>query len=420
MKASQRAGRLAVLLATGLAGATVLVPAAGAQESADEECITSYASRGKSVVGGQTYGIPYESVSGAPYTENEINSKPQVYAIANNGNMGFIGDVVLGTAVPGAVPANPTEAKSIWPPAGESANGPSYRSDAKAVYGPFAQAYSKAEPRKGFAEALMFGEKGSPFGPSRSTQAAEFDGATLKGVDETVGYDIRVGPATIDKLRSVVNWQSDGTEEGSSATWTLEFSGVGDEKNKVYTLTRQGLASGGSSPSGADMMKQFNDGADEFSKALEQAGVGRGEATIAPGELEVRPGYLRYTVAALEMRGFPAFRKDQIGHQMGMVYGYHDRLVEVRRGGCFADVNKRVPGDIAQPTDKSVVLGPVVIPDPTPPGYGGPKSTEPALPRPAAIIPASAVVTTAPRAPAAIASVPPAPKATTRTARPWF
>lgn len=385
MDGSQTTARVALVLTLAVvAGTTVSAPSAQAQSSGGGSCITSYASRGTSVVGGQTYGIPYESVSGAPYTENEINSKPQVYAIASNGNMGFVGDVVLGTAVPGAVPANPTEAKAIWPPAAESANGPSYRSDAKAVYGPFAQAYSKAEPRKGFGEALMFGEKGAPFGPSRSLQTAEFDGKTLMGMDEAVGYDVRLGPVTIDKLRSVVKWHSDGTEENSSATWTLEFSGVGDEKNKVYTITRQGFASGGSSPSGAEMMKQFNDGADELSKALEQAGIGRGEATIAPGELEVQPGYLRYTVAGLEMRGFPALRKDQIGHQMGMVYGYHDRLVEVRRGDCFADVNKRVVGDIEQPTDKSVNLGPVVIPDPTPPGYGGPKSTRPLTPSDAA------------------------------------
>jgi hypothetical protein len=415
MKGSQRAGRLALVLAAGVAGATVWVPAVGAQEG---ECITSYASRGKSVVGGQIYGIPYESLSGAPYAENEINSKPQVYAIANNGNIGYVGEVILGTAVPGAVPANPTEAKSIWPPAGESANGPSYRSDSKALYGPFAQAVSKAEPRKGMAEATMFGEKGTPFNRARAAQEAEFDGKTLKGTDEAVGYNLQLGPVSIDKMRSVVNWESDGTEEGSKATWILEFSGVGDDKDSVYTITRQGFASGDQSPQGADMMKQFNDGADEFSKALEQAGIGRSETTIAPGELEVRPGYLRYTVAGFEMRGYPAERDGQIGHQASMVYGFHDRLVEVQRGDCFSDVNLRVPGEVTQPKDKSVTLAPMlVIPDPSPPGYGGPKSTQPE-PGPAVVVPAAAPVA---RPAVTAAAPPPAPTAMpARSARPWF
>jgi hypothetical protein len=417
MKGSQRAGRLALVLAAGVVGTSLWVPAAGAQEG---ECITSYASRGRSVVGGQIYGIPYESVSGAPYAENEINSKPQVYAIANNGNFGYVGEVVIGTAVPGAVPANPTEAKSIWPPAGESANGPSYRSDAKALYGPFAQAVSKAEPRKGMAEASMFGEKGTPFNRARAAQVAEFDGKTLKGTDEAIGYNLQLGPVSIDKMRSIVHWESDGTEEGSKATWTLEFSGVGSDKDKVYTITREGFAGGGGQPSGADMMKQFNDGADEFSKALEQAGIGRSETTIAPGELEVRPGYLRYTVAGFEMRGYPAFRDGQIGHQMSMVYGFHDRLVEVRRGDCFSDVNLRQPGEVEQPKDKSVVLGPMVMPDPTPPGYGGPKSTQP-IPGTGVAIPAVAPAP-APARPAVIAAgPPPAPTAVpTRSARAWF
>lgn len=417
MKGSQRAGRLAIVLAAGLAGAAVWVPAAGAQAS-DGDCVTSYLSRGKSVVGGQTYGIPYESVSGAPYAENELNSKPQSYAIANTGNTGFVGDVVLGTAVPGAVPANPTEAKAIWPPAGESANGPSYRSDAEASYGPFSHSISKAEPRKATNTAMMFGEPGTPFGPSRATQTAEFDGKMVKGVDEAVAYNFFIGPVSIDKMVSRVEYQSDGTEEGSQATWSLEFSGVGDDKNSVYTITRQGFSGGGSSPSGADMMQQFNDGAQEFSNALEQAGVGKGYATIAPGVLEVRPGFLRYTVAGFEMRGFPSFRKDQIGHQMGMVYGYHDRLVEVQHGGCFADVNKRTITEIAQPADKSVRVGPMIIPDPTPPGYGGPKSAEPTLPRPAAIVPPETAVAAAPAPPVATAAGP-AP-ATNRLARPWF
>ncbi len=418
MKGSQRAGRLALALAAGVAGATLWVPAAAAQEG---ECITSYASRGKSVVGGQIYGIPYESVSGAPYAENEINSKPQVYAIANNGNFGYVGEVVLGTAVPGAVPANPTEAKSIWPPAGESANGPSYRSDAKALYGPFAQAVSKAEPRKGMSEASMFGEKDTPFNRARAAQVAEFDGQTLKGTDEAIGYDLQLGPVSIDKMRSIVHWESDGTEEGSKATWTLEFSGVGNDKDKVYTMTRQGFASGGQSPSGAEMMKQFNDGADEFSNALEQAGLARSETTIAPGELEVTPGYLRYTVAVFEMRGFPTSRDGQIGHQMSMIFGYHDRLVEVRRGACFSDVNLRVPAEVTQPKDKSVALAPMlVIPDPTPPGYGGPKSTQPIVPGPAVVVPMAASVAPA-RPVLTTAAPPPAPTAVpSRSARPWF
>ncbi|MGH8999080.1 MAG: hypothetical protein ACRDY7_06770 [Acidimicrobiia bacterium] len=421
MRGSQRPGRWALLAIGAVVGAAVWVPPAGAQESESADCVTNYLSRGRSVVGGFVYGIPFESVAGAPYAENELNSKPQTIGVASNAYEGFIGDIVLGTAVPGAVPSNPTMAKALWPPAAESANGPSFGSESKASYGPFAHAVSKAAPRKVTNAAMAFGDPATPFGPSRASQVSEFDGKAVKGTDTAVGYDLRLGPVTIDKMVSVLEYSSDGTDEGTTANWRLTFSGVGDDQTKVYTISREGFAPQGGDANGAEQIQQFNEGADQFGDALEQAGIGEGRVTIAPGEIEVRQGYVRFIGAALELRGFPAARRNSIGHQGGFVFGYHNRLVEVKRGGCFADVNKRVVSDIPQPEDKSINAGPVTIPDPTPPGYGGPQSTTPVPP--VAPVPVAMDASPAPevvhQAPLPV-GVTPSPPADRRVSRPWF
>lgn len=374
MSATQRLGRWVLVAALGamVGGAAPAVPA-GAEDAAGDECVNGYLSRGRSVVVGPTYGIPFESVAGAPYVGNELNSKPQSFGVASNAHEGLVGDIVIGTSVPGAVPPNPTQAKAIWPPAAESSNGPSYRSDARTAYGPFAQSMAKAEPRKVMATAMMFGEPASPFGPARAVSEAVFDGTTLKGTESVVGYDFRLGPVTINMLRSTLEYASDGTESGSRVTWKLEFSGVGGDQDKVYTITQEGFAPQGGNPEGSEQMRQFNEGAKAFGDALEEAGIGRGYATIAPAEIEVRAGYIKVKAAGLELRGFPAVQRDKLFHQLGMVFGYHDRLVEVQLGPCEADVNEIEPVEYEQPADKSTTVGPITAPDLTPPGYGGPK-----------------------------------------------
>src|SRR5947209_15358237 len=122
MKASQRLGRWGlVLLLGGVAGGFGLVPSAHADESGPEtisvdsgsgssadNCVNSFVSRGRAVVAGPVYEIPYRSVGGGPYVENEVNSRPSTFSFASDAYEGWIGDIVLGTS--GVYPRNITSA----------------------------------------------------------------------------------------------------------------------------------------------------------------------------------------------------------------------------------------------------------------------------------------------------------------------
>lgn len=385
MSGSHRLGRWALALAmsaTAVGLGTVLPAAAddhGAEAvttGSEEDCIVSYVSRGRAVVGGPFYAIPYESVAGAPYVEDEINSRPANYGLASNAFEGFIGDIVLGTS--GIYPRNVTTAKAHWPPVPHSPNGGSYGTKSSTSFGPFAASKVEAGPRKVTSQAMLNGDLSSPFGPARALSETLFDGNVLKGVDTVIGYDLRLGPVTIDKMHSVVEYETDGTSEGTNATWKLVFSGVGGD-NTVYTITKDGFApQGGDSQGGGEQVSQFNDGAEQFADALEAAGIGRSYATIAKGEVTVNDGELFVKTAALELgMGFTA-RNDQIGDRQGWVFGFHDRYATVERGSCNADVNAVEHDTYDDPQDDSHEYGPVRFPDPTPPGYGGPESTTPA------------------------------------------
>ncbi|MGH2577629.1 MAG: hypothetical protein ACRDG9_07780, partial [Actinomycetota bacterium] len=86
MSGSQRLGRwvLALTLSAAGVGLGTALPAAADDDLGDADCVSSYLSRGRSVVAGPYYSIPYESIGGAPYVENEVNSRPTTYGIASN------------------------------------------------------------------------------------------------------------------------------------------------------------------------------------------------------------------------------------------------------------------------------------------------------------------------------------------------
>lgn len=383
MSGSQRLGRWALALAmsaTAVGLGTALPAAADDHGGAvttesEEDCVVSYVSRGRAVVGGPFYAIPYESVAGAPYVEDEINSRPANYGVASNAFEGFIGDIVLGTS--GVYPRNITTAKAHWPPVPHSPNGGSYGTKSSTSFGPFAASQVEAGPRQVTSQAMLNGDASSPFGPARAFSKTLFDGKVLKGVDTVVGYDLRLGPVTIDKMHSVVEYETDGTSEGTKATWKLVFSGVGGD-NTVYTITKDGFAPQGGDPQGGgEQVGQFNDGSDQFADALESAGIGRSSARIAEGEVTVNDGELSIRTAGLRMGMAFSARDGQIGHDQGWVFGFHDRYATVERGSCGADVNGVELDTYEDPEDGSHEYGPVRFPDPTPPGYGGPESTTP-------------------------------------------
>jgi hypothetical protein len=209
-------------------------------------------------------------------------------------------------------------------------------------------------------------------------------------------------------MHSVMSYETDGTQEGTKGTWKLEFSGVNGDKNAVYTITPEGFTPQGGSPQpGAGGVKQFNDGAKSFADALEKAGVTRGEAKVAPGKIEVRgPGELYVSVAALELRNAIVGAHNTTGHAQGWTFGYNERYLKMELGTCDADVNKEVLDKYDDPPSNQKEIGPAHFPDPTPGGYGGPKSTTP-VPQPVAAA-AATVSKVAPRpAPTPVATASP-------------
>ncbi|HVW34929.1 MAG TPA: hypothetical protein VHL53_20520, partial [Acidimicrobiia bacterium] len=314
MKASQRIGRFAlVLLLGGVAGGFGLMPSAHADDdvvsvdsgsSAGANCVNSYVSRGRAVVAGPSYEIPFRSVGGGPYVENEVNSRPVNTSFASDAYEGWIGDIVLGTS--GFYPRNITSAVAHYPPVPDAKNGGATGQKTDVAFGPFAHTHAEASGRDASSIAQAFGDNqasGGVVGPSTAKSTTGFDGKLLKGVDEVIGYDLHVGPVLIKQMHSILNYQSDGTEAGTKANWKLEFSGVGGDNNAVYTITPDGFQPQGGSAQGSAGMKQFNDGAKAFGDALEKAGIAREDAKIAPATIEVRaPGELYVSVAALELR----------------------------------------------------------------------------------------------------------------------
>jgi hypothetical protein len=404
MKASQRLGRLGLVLLLGgtVGGVGFVSPAhaddpetvsidSGSGSTGADNCVNSFVSRGRAVVAGPIYEIPYRSVGGGPYVENEVNSRPSTFSFASDAYEGWIGDIVLGTS--GVYPRNITSAVAHWPPVPDAKNGGATGQKTDIQFGPFAHTHAEAGPRDATSKAQAFGDdKASQgvIGPSTALSNTLFDGKVLKGVDEVVGYDLHIGPVLVKQMHSIMNYETDGTQDGTKATWKLEFSGVGGDKDRVYTITPDGFAPQGQSPQpGAAGVKQFNDGAAAFADALESAGVTRGEAKIAPGKVEVRaPGELYVSVAAIELRNALVPAHQTTGHAQGWTFGYNERYLKLELGTCDADVNKEVLDKYDDPPTNQREIGPVHFPDPTPGGYGGPKSTTP-VPGPAAAVTAT-------------------------------
>ena len=411
MKASQRLGRWGLVLLLGgtvggfgLAAYPLAGPAhaedSGPETSIDpgssssgDNCVNSFVSRGRAVVAGPSYEIPFRSVGGGPYVENEINSTPKTFSFASNAYEGWIGDIVLGTS--GVYPKNITSAVAHYPPIDGSS--------ADIVFGPFARTQAVAKPWESFAKAQANGHDKNGgealFGPSTALSQTKFDGKLLKGTDEVIGYDLKLGPVSLKQMHSVLTYETDGTQEGTKATWKLEFSGLGGDNSKVYTITPDGLAPQGGTPQpGSAGMKQFNDGAKAFADALESAGIARPEMKVAPAKVEVRgPGELYVSVAALELRNAIVGAHNTTGHAQGWLFGYNERYLKLELGSCDADISGEKFDDFQDQPTKMQEYGPFRFPDPNPSGYGGPKSTTP-LPvaTPVATRPAPVVIRTAP------------------------
>src|SRR5205814_6998404 len=85
------------------------------------------------------------------------------------------------------------------------------------------------------------------------------------------------------------------------------------------------------------------------------------------------------------------------GHAQGWVFGFNERYLKMELGTCDADVNNESLEKYDDPPANQKEFGPAHFPDPTPGGYGGPKSTTPV---PAPVAAASQVVSSVVKRPA--------------------
>jgi hypothetical protein len=141
---------------------------------------------------------------------------------------------VLGTS--GVYPKNISSAVARYPPVDNSAG-----TSSDIVFGPFARSQATAKPWESFAKAQANGHDKNGgeavFGPSTALSETTFDGKLLKGTDTVIGYDLKLGPVSIKQMHSVLNYETDGTQAGTKASGKLEFSGLGGDNSKVYTIT---------------------------------------------------------------------------------------------------------------------------------------------------------------------------------------
>jgi hypothetical protein len=300
-----------------------------------ENCVVNYNTDGKTAVLGVLLEVPYPNMAGGPYVETEMNAIPKTRSLASNAHEGVVGEIVLGTS--GVYPESPTQSLAHYPPVEgndkpnvEKNNAPVAKTSAQADNG---RAMAWAEAFRG-----DFGDQVS-MGPSYAQSQVTFDGKLLKGVDEAWGYNFKLGGAVISNLRTIINYETDGTAAGSKATWAVEFFGIRNGDAPMGSFTGEGISLQGGQPApGNASREQFNAGAKQLADALEKAGIGRVEVKVQPGSVTTGEGDLDVHGAGMVIRVEPAASHGSTAHALSLNFGYQERLAEVDLGTCFGGV----------------------------------------------------------------------------------
>ncbi|HEX3605240.1 MAG TPA: hypothetical protein VH134_04915 [Candidatus Dormibacteraeota bacterium] len=294
------------------------------------QCLTNYYADGTAIVVAGILEIPYQNVAGGPYTAAVITAQPDSRALATEYYEGYAGEVVLGTS--GVYHANPTGANAYWPKplGGHSAD---QHDD-----GPFARTTAYAEPRKAVSDARAFAigsPDGANGGQSLSHSDATYDGKTVSGTEEAIGYNINLGALHIDWLRSVVNWSMDGTPGGAVGTWKLDFHGVRNANTGVYSFSGDGFSvQGGTANPGEANRKAFNDQQKKFSDALEGAGIGQADFQLQPGTATVTGDHLDIKGAGIMGRLAPKVTRGKTTSAGAVELGRVEEHVRASQGSC--------------------------------------------------------------------------------------
>jgi hypothetical protein len=341
-------GALVVALTAGLVGGARAVAPVRADYSAGSDCLTGWRADGFSTAVGQALDLPYESLVGEPWASAVIDDTPKSEARGSLYYEGPIGQVVIGTAAKDA-PDNPFDARALYPAPGGAAG----ESQSARDYGPAQHSEAKTQPGKAVADVRALGAtagEGSGTGAIAHADAA-YLGDAVQGSNRSAAYDVNIAGLHIAMLNSLLQWKSDGTDGGTSATFSFQFHGVTANGQPVSSSNGDGFSFSSQAPSpGPAAHKQFADQVKQFNDALEKAGAGHYQFVINEGSMAVSAGKILVDEVGFKLEGAPAAFKTSAAQGASWQFGRTHEEVTTSRGPC--DAVKELP-----PSEKAPSTG---------------------------------------------------------------
>lgn len=297
-----------------------------ADDATGADCITSYHAEGWTQAVGEGVEIPAENVLGQPYALGRLIDVPISHAKASSAFPGFIAEAVYSLASD-KMPPYPEEAEAFAPKPHDGVDADAHD------YGPLMSTKAVAKPTEMTADATL----GSV--PNAASSLAHvdmtFDGKDVHGQEYSLAYDVNVGPLHIGQITSVIKWANDGTQEGTSQTWTVKFSGVEVNGQTISTANGDGFSVQGGAPQpGRQAREQGTTQLNAINDALRKAGVGALEMKMGTTRSEITPGHIDLNGTALTLRFEFEPRKEAPGQGTSLQFGRSQLDVLVGRGSC--------------------------------------------------------------------------------------
>jgi hypothetical protein len=324
---------------------------------AGDDCITNYHAQGWTLAVGEGLEIPAENVAGEPYVLGGLIDQPVSHARASSGYPGYIGEAVYSLASDKAPPW-PEEAEAFYPK-------PSGGFDADAHdYGPLMYSKAITKPTSLLAEASVGSVGALPgvgnVGPALAHVDQTYDGQSVHGLQQAVAYDVAVGPLHIGQMTSVLKWTNDGTDHGTSESWTVKFHNVEANGQVLSSGSGDGFSFQGGQPQpGPQAREQTVAAIKQLDDALMKAGVGAIDIHFGPARHDVSAGHIDINGSAVTIRLADEAKKGTIGQAASLQFGRTQLEVLTGRGPCDNAKeanNSYKPGDL--PTGPNVLLTP--------------------------------------------------------------
>ena len=347
---------MVVVLTAGLLGGTRAALPVRADFDTGGDCMTGWRSEGFSTAMGQALDLPFESLVGEPWASSLIDDTPRAESRGSLYYEGPIGQLVIGTTSKGT-PDNPFDARALYPAPGGALG----ESHAVHDYGPMQRTEAQAQPGKATADARVLGVSA---GPDSGTGAlahsdATYTGDAIHGSNMSAAYDVNLGAVHIALMRSLLQWKSDGSDAGTTATFTLQFHGVTVNGQPVSSSSGDGFTFSNQAPSpGPAAHKQFEDQVKQFADALQKGGAGQYQIVISEGRMNVSAGQIDIDELGFKAEMAPSPLKTSAAQGASWQFGRTVEQVQTSRGPC--DAVRQLPPY----TDKAPAAGPGLPPPP--------------------------------------------------------